>query len=355
MLELLTARLRLQEALRAALTDPAAALPFLQPGRLVRVDSGPPDPERPLPQLGPLPPGLDASNSQQLPATAVQPGGDAAPEQQQQLAGGDLPPAPLGNGASVLAALDGSVWGMVVSFQRAGKQRSTGARYAASADSDDDNEAGALPGAGGSSSASGPQYVLDVLVGVDPATLPRGSSQTRGGLLPRLLPPHAPGAAAVVLTVPLEHLAALSSARLRAVADLRAPAARAAGLAAVAEVCGRFAARSTSSSGSGGSAGPPLLDPVADMKLSAKEAGRLASRLEAAEERLASGPCWQDPRLRQLLAALQAKAALGDAARAARREAKAARGLVLGEELRSRSRLLRRLGYLDGGEAVGGE
>lgn len=78
-----------------------------------------------------------------------------------------------------------------------------------------------------------------------------------------------------------------------------------------------------------------------------KEASQLSRRLEALDARIAAHPLAPHPAVAARLGALQAKRALAAAARAARREAKAAAGLVLGDELASRQRLLRRLGYLD--------
>jgi ATP-dependent RNA helicase DOB1 len=73
------------------------------------------------------------------------------------------------------------------------------------------------------------------------------------------------------------------------------------------------------------------------------------SRLEAVEARLASHALWGSPQLLPGLVALQHKQDLAAAARAARKELKAAQGLVLADELKARLRVLRRLGYLDGG------
>jgi ATP-dependent RNA helicase DOB1 len=70
-------------------------------------------------------------------------------------------------------------------------------------------------------------------------------------------------------------------------------------------------------------------------------------RLESLDDRIARHPLAASPTLARLLGALQAKRALAAAAKVARREAKAAAGLVLSEELKARQRLLRRLGYVD--------
>jgi ATP-dependent RNA helicase DOB1 len=76
-------------------------------------------------------------------------------------------------------------------------------------------------------------------------------------------------------------------------------------------------------------------------------------RLEAVEARLASHALWGSPQLLPGLAALQHKQDLAAAARAAKKELKAAQGLVLADELKARLRVLRLLGYLDGGGEEG--
>jgi hypothetical protein len=85
------------------------------------------------------------------------------------------------------------------------------------------------------------------------------------------------------------------------------------------------------------------------LQLSGKEVGKLVSRLEALEARLTSHTLWASSSLLPGLVALQHKQALAAAARAAKKELKAAHGLVLADELKSRMRVLRRLGYLDPG------
>lgn len=54
-LSLLEQRASLRDKLAAELSDPLVVLPFLQPGRLVRVAPGPPDPAAPLPQVVAVP------------------------------------------------------------------------------------------------------------------------------------------------------------------------------------------------------------------------------------------------------------------------------------------------------------
>jgi hypothetical protein len=281
--ELLLTRLRLGEALRDIISDPAAALRFLNPGRMIRVDSTPPDPHRQLPSLGTYEEPAakaEAEDEQDAAGAAAAAAADASngvkhinaggPAAEAAVAAGDMleeePSSSRrglrGRGADVVAAVDASsVWGVLVNFQKAGKAKQSSST-AAGDGSDDD--------AGGSKGGS-TRYAIDVLVNVDPATLPRGAaegatgpSSSGRGVLPRLLAPGAAGGVPVVLTLPLEHVVCFSAIRLRIMKDLRAAEARSTMLAAAAEVIKRHAATGSSA----GSSQLPLLDPVQDMKVS---------------------------------------------------------------------------------------
>lgn len=149
-----------------------------------------------------------------------------------------------------------------------------------------------------------------------------------------------------MLSLPLSHLVCLSAIRLKVMKDLRSAEARSTGLAMAAEVIKRHTAQGSGSSSSAG-VQLPLLDPVQDMNLRSKEVSRCVSRLEALESKLSAHPLWSDTSLLPRLIALQHKEALASAARAARKELKAAQGLVLHEDLKARMRVLRRLGYID--------
>lgn len=266
--ELLLTRLRLGEALRDMISDPAAALRFLNPGRMVRVDSAPPDPHRQLPQLGTYvePAAVTSEPDEQQDAAAdasngavkhKKGGGAAAAAAADRDAEPSRSGGLRGTGSDAVAAVDASsVWGVLVNFQKAGKAKPSSS--AAGDGSDDD----------GGSKGSSTRYAIDVLVNVDPATLPRGAAEgatgpSSRGVLPRLLPPGAAGGVAIVLTLPLEHLVCLSAVRLRVVKDLRSAEARSSMLSAAAEVVKRH----TTSGSSAGSSQLPLLDPVQDMRV----------------------------------------------------------------------------------------
>ncbi|GBF95912.1 hypothetical protein Rsub_08503 [Raphidocelis subcapitata] len=330
LLDLVEQRAAMGQQLRAATVARSdVALRFLQPGRLVRVAPGPPETGRPLPQLGPVPKSA-ALDDGDAAAGDDKAAGSSGSDDDEGGAGSSGQDGGAGPSLEdILQLVDGGVWGVLVSFEKLGKNQVVAG-----------TDGGGVDGDGSSfrDSSEGPRFAVDVLVACDPATLPRSSgSPVRA--LPRLLPPEAEGSAAHVVTLPLDHLASLSSARMKGLTDLRAPEARKRGLAAVAEVVRRQRAS--------GRSGPPLLDPQADMRAGGKDVERLVRRLESLDARIAAHPLARSPALAARLGALQAKRALAAAARVARREAKAAAGLVLGDELAARQRLLRRLGYMD--------
>ncbi|KIY98950.1 ATP-dependent RNA helicase DOB1 [Monoraphidium neglectum] len=345
LLTLLEQRAALSEDLRAATTAaPDTALRFLQPGRLVKVAAGPPDPRRPLPQLGPVPKGAsleDAAGGGDAAAGGAAGGGSGVGGSGSDDETGDAEGAghevvSLGD---VLRRVDGASWGVLISFEKAGKHKQPGGGGGAAAgELGEDGDGSSFRGSGGGAQARGPRFVVDVLVSCDPSTLPRGQQggQQGGRALPRLTAPGAAGSSAQVVTFPLEHLAALSSVRIRGLQDLRTQQARDSLIGSAAEALRRQP---------GGE--PPQLDPQSDMKAGGKEVKGLVRRLESLDDRIARHPLAASPALARLLGALQAKRALAAAAKVARREAKAAAGLVLSEELKARQRLLRRLGYVD--------
>jgi len=289
--ELLLTRSRLGEVLREEVSDPAAALRFLNPGRMVCVTAAPPDHHRQLPTLGQYQdPAAAAAAEEEEPATttAAAAGSSvkhkkgkassteaaaaaAAGSEAGEAAGTSSSRGVQGAGPQVLAAVDaGNVWGVLVNFQKGGKsQRNGSASAAAGGDGSDDEHSSSR----GGSSSSSTRFVIDVLINVDPATLPRGAAEGASGLsssrgvLPRLLPPGAAGGVSVVLSLPLSHLVCLSAIRLKVMKDLRSAEARSTGLAMAAEVIKRHTAQGSGSSSSAG-VQLPLLDPVQDMNVS---------------------------------------------------------------------------------------
>jgi hypothetical protein len=214
-LGLIEQRAALAEQLRAAtVTDPAVALKFLQPGRLLRLAAGPPDARRPLPQLGPVPPGAGPEDDGDDKGAAAGSSGEEGSESMEEDGKGGGAAGPGPGLDDILQLVDGAEWGVLVSFEKAGKLRpAQGPGDGGGADGDGSDFRG------GGSGGGGPRFVVDVLVNCDPATLPRATGGARA--LPRLLAPGDPAGVAHVVTLPLEHVAALSSMRMRMVGDLR--------------------------------------------------------------------------------------------------------------------------------------
>ncbi|KAF5830217.1 NUC185 domain-containing protein [Dunaliella salina] len=85
---------------------------------------------------------------------------------------------------------------------------------------------------------------------------------------------------------------------------------------------------------------------MTDLKIDDKAVRKAANKLESVESALRSHPLASHPDLRSRLALVQQRQELEEAMQASKREAKAAAGLILREELRARQRVLRRLGYV---------
>lgn len=140
-----------------------------------------------------------------------------------------------------------SVWGIIINFEKAGKATS------ATANGD---HATVPPEDSISRKPSQPEYIVDILVNCDPATITKGS---RGmGQLPNLWPPEKSGGTPMVVTFPLSHIDRLSAVRLKAFKDLRTLEARTAATAMIGEVIRRYSSQSKAI---------PLLDPEQDMKV----------------------------------------------------------------------------------------
>ncbi|GLC55868.1 hypothetical protein PLESTB_001037800 [Pleodorina starrii] len=328
----------LRASLRGLLNSPRVCLPFLQPGRLVRLLPQPSELARPLPDFNEPPPaGLAA-------AEASSSGG--------------------GGGEAVVAEVTHGVWGAVVNFERVGGKK----QDAAAAAADEDGGGGKKKGKKASASDSPAHFIVDVLVNTQP---PPGGAGGGGGAsgLPRgapvrLLPPGDKSGVPMVVTFSLAQVDRLSSVRIYLQRDLRPLDARKAGCSALAEALVRLAAQSRGRGGGGGGGGRegvPLLDPEEDMKVADKSARKLQSKLESVEALLAAHPlaaasppaasssssALSPGELRARLGALQRRDAAEAAVAAARREAKAATSLILKDELRARQRVLRRLSYVD--------
>mmetsp|Transcript_5957 Transcript_5957/g.15823 ORF Transcript_5957/g.15823 Transcript_5957/m.15823 type:complete len:1086 (-) Transcript_5957:281-3538(-) len=315
--------------LRSAMDAPRHCLPFLQPGRLVRVMPEAYDPKEPLPQFGsmerlPVPDGVSSDD--------------------------------MSSSSGTMEATVPGVWGAIVNFERVGKKDSGGGA-ATGASSDEDDEAAGLKDSeykgkhkskraskkkhkrdrkDGDSGAS--NWVVDVLVNCEPGW--NGSSPgigQNGKPRLRVVPSTEKTGNAHVVTFPLSQIDRLSSVRIYIQKDLRPLEARQTGVRSIGEAVGRLLSAHSR---------VPLLDPMTDLKIDDKAVRKAANKLESVESALRSHPLASHPDLRARLALVQQRQELEEAMQASKREAKAAAGLILREELRARQRVLRRLGYV---------
>ncbi|EFN51100.1 hypothetical protein CHLNCDRAFT_141429 [Chlorella variabilis] len=297
---------KLRAETRAIVAAPQHCLPFLQPGRLVRV----------------LPP-------EQPPAAVSQP---------RQEAPGSAAPA-TAKGANGSGGSGEGVVGVVVNFELAWKQQ-VGQEVG-----------GAGTSAGGKRGTR--QYIVDVLCNCSEESL-RHQGASRRRAVP--VPPGAKGSPAVI-PVALPELAAFSSLRIYIPQDLRTqasphrrqqpanlpavlslpmlPEARERCAKSLAEVERRFPK------------GLPQLDPAEDMRIEDEGLRKLLRKAESVEGLLAKHPLAASPSLQQQLDTLLQKQALHEAVRTAKKECKAAAALICHEDLKARKRVLSRLDYLD--------
>lgn len=219
--------------------------------------------------------------------------------------------------APALPTPETAIWGAIVNFERVGSED------AEDADPTDGGD-------GGASRKRKPRtYIVDVLANCAADTLPGMGPRRR----PQLVPASGQGVPQVV-PCQLSELAALSSVRIYISKDLRPLESRQLGLKAVSEVARRF------------SKGLPLLDAEVDMKVDDSAYRKAQRRAEALEGMLERHPLHKHPELPGRLQQLAEKQGLLEAAKIARKEAKAAHSMILKDELKARRRVLRRLGYV---------
>ena len=352
---------RLRAQLRACLRQPARALPFLQPGRLVRiVDRSPlaratfaPDLQR-----GTLPSFDLEEDYCESDDGGSGSGSDSATPVQRIAAVGGVP----------LQGVDWG-WGIVLGYERrlvpehgvtvAADLAGTGAQ---------------APARGAPSQMLATTYVVEVCLecaggGGDAAEngaalrpLPLADRAVRAG------PIELRGHGQVVM-VTLDAIDTVSAVRLNVPRDIRRQAVRDDVAKTVREVFKRFApdgkdknnkdkkdssSGSNSSSGSSSSVGGvPVLDPVADMGVDDAAFRAMQRELEALEDALHTDMRFRDAGVRAACAVLEQRLALDAAARDLRHDVhEASREVVLASELHNMKRVLRRLGYISSDDVI---
>lgn len=143
---------------------------------------------------------------------------------------------------------------------------------------------------------------------------------------------------AFVISIDLEKVLDISTLRVHLSKDLRTREEREKGAKVLREVQRRF-----------GTAGPPLLDPIHDMKLESQDYNDVIKRLDKIKHMLEIHPVKQQDEelLVPRLQALQQKMDIKHTCRLLKQDIQKAQGLVLADDLRSRCRVLTRLQYID--------
>ncbi|XP_052757560.1 exosome RNA helicase MTR4 [Galleria mellonella] len=98
--------------------------------------------------------------------------------------------------------------------------------------------------------------------------------------------------------------------------------------------------------------GPPLLDPIKDMKIEDKVFKECADRIKQLEERLYAHPLHNDKNRGALTAAYDKKQELYEELSQAKAELKKAKSILHMDELKKRKRVLRRLGYCTAADVI---
>ncbi|KAG1683081.1 Exosome RNA helicase MTR4 [Nymphon striatum] len=96
----------------------------------------------------------------------------------------------------------------------------------------------------------------------------------------------------------------------------------------------------------------PLLDPIDDMGIKDPEFKDIVKKIEIFEKRLFSHPMHKDPQVEELYKKYQEKLELHNSLKNAKSELKKAKSLLQMDELKSRKRVLRRLGYSTAADVI---
>ncbi|XP_013133278.1 PREDICTED: superkiller viralicidic activity 2-like 2 [Papilio polytes] len=147
--------------------------------------------------------------------------------------------------------------------------------------------------------------------------------------------PCPPGEAGEVEVVPVLHtlINQISSLRVYYPKDLRPPDNRKSVLKTIGEVKKRFPE------------GPPLLNPIKDMKIDDPVFKKCVENIKILEEKLYEHPLHKDENRASLISAYEKKQEYLEELTSARAELKKAKSILHMDELKKRKRVLRRLGY----------
>lgn len=185
------------------------------------------------------------------------------------------------------------------------------------------------------------QYVVDVLLNCAQGSLiPKErytSTATPGGVLPC---PSGEKGEPIVVPVLLSTLAEMSLIRIHMPKDLRTLQARETTWKSILEVHRRFPK------------GIPLLDPVQHMKIPDDKLKQLVKKIDLMEKKMVSSPLHKDPRLPELFSTYAEKQKCQERIRELKKKVQTTLDIMQLEELKSRKRVLRRLGFTTSSDIV---
>ncbi|CAI5509433.1 unnamed protein product [Closterium sp. Naga37s-1] len=285
----------LRAEIRSFLTAPRHALPFLSPGRVVRI--------------------LCLGGG----------GGAGGAEGEGEGEGG----GEGGEAGGIGNEEDVTVWGVVVNFKKVNRKRGVGGGEQ-------------QDGAEGAEAAADMAYDVDIL-----------TRCVEEGIAGRMGPPGGPrkvvrpcrpgeeGGSPLVASFPLTQLDGISAVHLFLPKDLKHKEPREAALKSLQQLLLRA-----------GADGVQMLDPEEDMEVNSSAYRKAVRRAEALEALIASHALASAPDLQVRVRELARKSKLKIALKVLKKEVKAAGGLILKDELKARMRVLRRLEYIDEDEIV---
>ncbi|KAL1920074.1 uncharacterized protein VTP21DRAFT_1220 [Calcarisporiella thermophila] len=182
------------------------------------------------------------------------------------------------------------------------------------------------------------KYIIDVLLYCEQGTNP---SKDADKALAEIKPA-APGAKGEMVVVPvlLSCLDGISNIRIFLGKDLRPSDERAKVHRHIKEVMKRFPD------------GVPLLDPEENMGIQDKGFKKIQTRIRMLTEKLKTNPLSEDPRLEEIYNVYVSKIEVQEQIKATKRKIQQAHAITQLEELKSRKRVLRRLGYTSASDVI---
>ncbi|KAL0850985.1 hypothetical protein ABMA28_006878 [Loxostege sticticalis] len=177
-----------------------------------------------------------------------------------------------------------------------------------------------------------PAIVVDILLHVKTAVGDEAETNV----------PCPPGESGDVEVVPVLHtlIYQISSLRVYYPKDLRPADSRKSVLKTIGEVKKRFPE------------GPPLLNPIKDMKIEDEVFKECVDRIKQLEERLYAHPLHQDKNRGALTASYERKQEIYEELTQAKAELRKAKSILQMDELKKRKRVLRRLGYCTSADVI---